>query len=561
MAGLIERQNGRGLKRLSVSKITGSGAVVLDVAGRDAIELTLTGASGAVTWSGWHTSTDVFQGPITVTVKQDATGGHLFDWRQVQGEWLERLPEPSLLDMAPGDTTLVFRAWTDDNGINVTLEPIGIEYQNNCTFVDAFEIDIPDVAAGGSAEIGHNFSIITSVELVRQQPVGRRVLADWWQQDGTASANINIDFLTAVAAGDFKARVAGKQEQPCELRPTLSLWETAVLPLANAAGFDPTITHDGSPADVTLDPGDGTGPISVASLTPVTYNYGAAGNYNAVLRWRKGVKVTTISDATGPWAFNLSSLPSSLEDLRITSGANTVSGSLGDLPRGVTFYQVLGNNTTSGLMSELPTGLTFYQNWGQNTTAGLIDDIPAGVMFYENFGQNTTAGNIGNLPAGLTRYQNLGNNTTSGSFDVTRPAGLTYFENSGNNTTSGDLANLPAGLTYYSNAGANTTTGSLAALPAGLTFYFNQGNNAATYPGGYGFAAVNSQFLSRTAAGHSTAEVDQILIDMAAAGVAPTTPPQTVDLAGANQPPTPGPSPAATAILTLTGLGWTVNTN
>ena len=133
MAGLIERQNGRGLKRLSVAKITGSGVVSVDVAGRDAIELTLDGDLTGLTWSGWHASTDLHQ-KVLVKVLQDATGGHAFDPALVAGAWLDGTP-PAPLPTTASATVIVFTATTNDAGVTVDLERAGRVDDTNSTKV------------------------------------------------------------------------------------------------------------------------------------------------------------------------------------------------------------------------------------------------------------------------------------------------------------------------------------------------------------------------------------------------------------------------------------------
>ena len=52
------------------------------------------------------------------------------------------------------------------------------------------------------------------------------------------------------------------------------------------------------------------------------------------------------------------------------SGYNTVSGSLSDLPSGVTYFYCAGYNTVSGSLSDLPSGLTYFVCTGYNTVSG-----------------------------------------------------------------------------------------------------------------------------------------------------------------------------------------------
>ena len=258
-----------------VAKITGNGAVSVDVAGRDAIELTLDGDGTIGSWSGWHTSTDVFQGPITVTVKQDATGAHLFDWRQVDGDWLETPPEPEVLDSAPGDTSLIFRAWTQDAGSTVTLEAIGVQYDTDCIWADGAEVDIPEVLAGGSTVVGHNLSIVTSVGLVRLSD-GKHIVPEWYRTNFADPASpIRIDFTDAAPAGTWVALVTGKGAAACELSVVATAWESLTFQANTAANLNFRIDHDSGATDVEWVWGDGntTNPTN-ATNDVYTYNAG-----------------------------------------------------------------------------------------------------------------------------------------------------------------------------------------------------------------------------------------------------------------------------------------------
>ncbi len=252
---------------------------------------------------------------------------------------------------------------------------------------------------------------------------------------------------------------------------------------------------------------------------------------------------------------DLSDLPSGLTYFD-SRGSNTISGDIGDLPSGLTLYYNAGSNTTSGDLSGLPSGLTYYRNQGSNTTSGNLSGLPSGLTYYLNAGLNTTSGGLSGLPSGLTYYNNQGLNTTTGGLSGL-PSGLTSYTNTGANTTSGALSGLPSGLTYYNNTGSNTTSGDLSGLPSGLTYYRNEGSNTVNYASGnYGFASMNSTFYQR-GTGLSQSEVDEVLADMAAAGLAAVGN-KTIDLQGSNAAPSAG---ASADITILQGNGWTVLTN
>jgi hypothetical protein len=119
----------------------------------------------------------------------------------------------------------------------------------------------------------------------------------------------------------------------------------------------------------------------------------------------------------------------------------------------------------------------------------------------------------------MTNFQCWGSNTITGNLS-SLPSGLTYFYCTGSNTITGNLSSLPSGLTTFGCTGSNTITGNLSSLPAGLTYFVCRGSNTI---GDYsGKAWANNQrrvYLVPVAGGGlSSAEIDQLLIDLAAAG-------------------------------------------
>jgi len=102
------------------------------------------------------------------------------------------------------------------------------------------------------------------------------------------------------------------------------------------------------------------------------------------------------------------------------------------------------------------------------------------------------------------------------SGDLVMPAGMTYFLCSGSNTLSGTLS-LPSGMTYFGCTGSTTLSGTLS-LPAGMTYFLCTGFN--TLSGYTPSEKANNQQRFHLAGLNtmSSTDVDNILIDYAAAG-------------------------------------------
>jgi hypothetical protein len=79
----------------------------------------------------------------------------------------------------------------------------------------------------------------------------------------------------------------------------------------------------------------------------------------------------------------------------------------------VTLYAHSGNNTVSGSLADLPAGLTYYSHYGYNTVSGSLADLPAGLTYYSHGGQNTVSGSLADLPSGVTHYNHSGSNTVT----------------------------------------------------------------------------------------------------------------------------------------------------
>lgn len=139
--------------------------------------------------------------------------------------------------------------------------------------------------------------------------------------------------------------------------------------------------------------------------------------------------------------------------------------------------------------------------------------LPSGMTYFSCAGANTLSGTL-SLPSGMTYFSCVGSNTLSGTLSL--PSSMTTFTCSGLNTLSGTLA-LPSGMTYFNCAGLNTLSGTLA-LPSGMTYFRCIGSNTLS---GYTPSAKASNQQRFYLAGQNTlsaTDVDNILIDYAAAG-------------------------------------------
>ena len=173
-------------------------------------------------------------------------------------------------------------------------------------------------------------------------------------------------------------------------------------------------------------------------------------------------------------------------------------------------------------------------DWGdgtQSTHAGTTDQAAAhtyaasGTYAVKVYGADESvltkfssgaAGMSGNLvmPSGMTHFHCYGSNTLSGTLSL--PSGMTYFSCAGANTLSGQLS-LPSGMTYFGCSGSNTLSGTLS-LPSGMTYFSCAGANTLSGYTPSTKAANQSRFYLAGQNTMSATDVDNILIDYAAAG-------------------------------------------
>ncbi len=239
-------------------------------------------------------------------------------------------------------------------------------------------------------------------------------------------------------------------------------------------------------------------------------------------------------------------------------------------------FSVISTQIISGLLST-KTGTSVTVDWGDGTSNTYSGTDQAYSKDYGSVGNRTvvfkggsgtltkfamtqTGANISfdlvKLPRSLTYFSCLGSNTVTGNLS-SLPIGLTSFTCTGSNTITGNLSSLPTGLTTFACTGSNTVTGNLSSLPAGVTYFTCTGLNTIGYYSGKTWA--NNQrrvYLTPVAGGGlSSAEIDQLLIDLAAAET--WTGDKVVYLRGTNAART---SASDAAVATLVNKGVTVTT-
>ena len=264
---------------------------------------------------------------------------------------------------------------------------------------------------------------------------------------------------------------------------------------------------------VTVNWGDGTSNTYSGTDKAYSKDYGSVGNRTVVFTSGSG----------------------NLTKFMMTQAGANISFDLEQFPRSLTAFTCLGSNTITGNLSSLPAGLTYLFCGGYNTITGDLSSLPVGLTYFYCSGSNTITGNLSSLPTDLT-----------------------YFQCSGSNTITGNLSSLPAVLTYFVCSGYNTITGNLSSLPAVMSSFNCTGYNTVADYSGKTWA--NNQrrvyHVPISGGGLSSAEVDQLLIDLASAGGTWSTEKQ-VYLKGTNAART---SASDAAVATLVSKGVTVTT-
>jgi hypothetical protein len=301
---------------------------------------------------------------------------------------------------------------------------------------------------------------------------------------------------------------------------------------------------------------------------------------------------------------DVADLPPGLTQISV-AGSNTISGDVADLPVTLINFVVGGNNTISGDVVDLPATVTLISVQGSNTITGDINDLLNTVTYMNLGGSNTLSGDLANIPSGMTSCDVVGFNTLTGGF-TGLSASMTRLAISGSNTINGDLADLPASIQQFYILGSNVINGTLASisafanlssftcrgsnvisgaisdLPASLSLFDITGLN--TVSGDLGDLPLNVQTITLTGnntvadytgkswlkttyciyfipigvGGLSSAEVDQLLIDIDTDCTYTGIGNKTLYLMGTNAART---AASDAAVLSLQAKGVTVTTN
>ena len=184
--------------------------------------------------------------------------------------------------------------------------------------------------------------------------------------------------LTPVPLRDAFGKMIGRIAEPTEYIFKFVATTTANLALVLSNGGTYTVDWgDGSPID------------TVASSTTVsaTHTYASAYTGDVTVKFSCG-RITGLRNTAGGLSGSVADLPAGLTILNVT-GSNTLSGSVADLSTGLTHLIVTGSNTLSGSVADLPAGLTYLNVQGSNTLSGSVADLPAGLTYMIVAGSNT----------------------------------------------------------------------------------------------------------------------------------------------------------------------------
>ena len=176
------------------------------------------------------------------------------------------------------------------------------------------------------------------------------------------------------------------------------------------------------------------------------------------------------------------SLPRQLEVYR-NSGRGFITGNFEDLPVTLTelntFSTVGSANTLSGNLSALPRGLTIWQLWNfadTNSTVGNVKDMPRGMVEFQDTSNNSNIfGAVVDLPRSLTRFRVNRVDNLNGELRDLPPAGQDYRVTA--NQINGDLKDLPRLFRRIALGVGNTVFGSLTSLPTNRMSFIEIANN------------------------------------------------------------------------------------
>jgi len=218
-------------------------------------------------------------------------------------------------------------------------------------------------------------------------------------------------------------------------------------------------------------------------------------------------------------------------------------------------FAVINTQIISGQFSTA-SGTSITVNWGDGTSNTYSGTNQAYSKDYGSAGNRTVM--ITDAKSNLTAYT-MTQSGANVSFDLASlPRGLLSLILFGSNTVAGNLSSLPEGITYFVCRGANTVTGNLSSLPVGVVYFNIEGVNTVADYSERPWSENMRYVYHRPAVGSglSTAEVDQLLIDLSEVSVWNLE--KAIDLRGNNAPRS---SASDAAVATLISKGVAVTTN
>jgi hypothetical protein len=277
-------------------------------------------------------------------------------------------------------------------------------------------------------------------------------------------------------------------------------------------------------------------------------------------------------------------LPALMSHVNI-QGNNQITGDIANLPPNLEYMFFSGKNTTYGDIASLPSSLAYYYNAGSNSVTGDIQYLSTTMSEFYCLGRNTIYGNISTLKPNLSTFTIGGLNTITGDISIfSSLTNLNILNIGGLNTIYGDIQYLPTSLESFSVNGGiisgtlsnlntpiletfiltatNSISGNISDIPVSVNYLdIRKNSNKLSYTGKVwpeNMVRINLQ--PQIGKGLTTAEVDQMIIDLSNVGIWDSTSfvGRYVWLAGHNEPRSSA-SDVAKAILISRSVAVTTN--
>jgi hypothetical protein len=266
-------------------------------------------------------------------------------------------------------------------------------------------------------------------------------------------------------------------------------------------------------------------------------------------------------------------------------GNNQITGDIANLPPNLEYMYFTGKNTTYGDIASLPSSLNSHYNSGSNSVTGDIQYLSATMSIFYCLGINTIYGNISTLKPNLSTFTIGGLNTITGDISIfSSLTNLNILNIGGRNTIYGDIQYLPTSLESFSVNGGiisgtlsnlntpilktfiltatNSISGNISDIPASVNYLdIRKNSNKLSYTAGKVWPEnmVRINLQPQIGKGLTTAEVDQMIIDLSNVNTWSTSSlGKYVWLSGHNEPRSSA-SDVAKAILISKSVAVTTN--